>query len=61
MQRSSKSIVVKQRGAAGAGSLPTGDVNSAGTALGAARGKRGCHPAGLARAGPSCVPFLPSR
>lgn len=31
MQRSSKSIVVKQRGAAGAGRLPTGHVNPAGT------------------------------
>lgn len=31
MQRSSKSIVVKQRGAAGAGSLPTGAESPAGT------------------------------
>lgn len=55
MQRSSKSIVVKQRGAAGAGSLPTGDVNRAGTEQGAARAGRGCDPARRARAGPSCA------
>lgn len=59
MQRRSKSIVVKQRGAAGAGSLPTGDVNSAGTAqavVGPGPGLR----AGRPRKGrPGLCPFCP--
>lgn len=53
MQRSSKSIVVKQWGAAGAGRLPTSDVNSAG----AEQGAPGLASSERARA----VPSLPRR
>lgn len=56
MQRRSKSIVVKQWGAAGAGSLPTDDVNSAGTRQGVAGARaRPAEPAGLAREGLGCA------
>lgn len=55
MQRSSKSIVVKQQGAAGAGSLPTSDVNSAGTERGARGPGPGLRCARLAREGRSCA------
>lgn len=60
MQRSSKSIVVKQRGAAGAGSLPTGDVNSAGTERGAGSGAgQACEPRRPCKRRPERCPLCP--
>lgn len=53
MEGSRKSVVVKQWGAAGSGSLPTSDVNSAGTESMQEHGPGG--PANLAREGPSCA------
>lgn len=44
MEGSRKSVVVKQWGAAGSGSLPTSDVNSAGTEQAGARLGRACQP-----------------
>lgn len=59
MEGSRKSVVVKQWGAAGSGSLPTSDVNSAGTERAGARPGRAGLPAEQEKA--RAAPSLPTR
>lgn len=56
MEGSRKSVVVKQWGAAGSGSLPTSDVNSAGTERAGARPGRACQPS---QRRPELLPLCP--